>query len=224
MSDTAENNALPPVKLAVAAATVALCGAIIYNAVAGQEGRQRDVLSRLSDLEQQASLPVTIGVGTLDGRPSTRSMVTLEQLAELAAEEDQRLVVVGEIAHELEALGIYRAPEDGLHGGGLREAIEAYQRGHDLDITGEPDAELLDHIRVLGKVDRAAAAPAAIEVETVQEGLARLGYSPGPADGLLGERTRQAIRQFERDRNLPQTGTITDALEREVSRVLTGGG
>jgi localization factor PodJL len=62
-----------------------------------------------------------------------------------------------------------------------------------------------------------------VDVGKVQEGLARLGYSPGPADGLLGGRTRDAIRQFEQDRNLPQTGTITNELAREVSRVLTGG-
>jgi peptidoglycan hydrolase-like protein with peptidoglycan-binding domain len=224
MSDTAENNALPPVKLAVAAATTVLCFAIIYNAVAGQEGRQRDVLSRLSDLEQQASLPVTIGVGTFDGRPSTRSMVTLEQLAELAAQEDQREVLVSEVARELAALGVYREPADGRHGAGLGDAIEAYQRDHSLEVTGEPDADLLAHVRFIRKVGQASAAgPVTVDVGKVQEGLARLGYSPGPADGLLGERTRDAIRQFEQDRNLPQTGTITNELAREVSRVLTGG-
>lgn len=224
MTDSAENNALPPAKLAVAAATAVLCGAIIYNAVAGQEGRQRDVLSRLSDLEQQVSLPVTIGVGTSDGRPSTRSMVTIEQLAELAANEDQREVLVSEVARELAALGVYREPPDGQHGAGLRDAIEAYQRDYNLEVTGKPDADLLDHVRFIRKVGQAAAGPASVDVGAVQEGLARLGYSPGPADGLLGDRTRDAIRQFEQDRNLPQTGTITDELAREVSRVLAGGG
>lgn len=225
MTDTAENTALPPVKLAVAAATAVLCGAIVYNAVAGQEGRQRDVLSRLSDLEQQASLPVTIGVGTFDGRPSTRSMVTIEQLAELAAKEDQREVVVSEVARQLAALGVYREPADGQHGAGLRNAIEAYQRDHNLEVTGEPDADLLDHLRFIRQVDQAkAAGPVSVDVGTVQEGLARLGYAPGPADGVLGDRTRDAIRQFEQDRNLPQTGTVTDELAREVRRVLTGDG
>ena len=42
MTDPAENNALPPFKLAVAASTAVLCTVIIYNAVAGQDGRERN--------------------------------------------------------------------------------------------------------------------------------------------------------------------------------------
>ncbi len=225
MQEPAENRALPSFHLVVAAGTAALCVAIAYNAVAGQDGRQRDVMSRLSDLEQQVSLPVTIGVGTSDGRPSTRSMVTIEQLAELAANEDQGEVLVSEVARELAALGVYREPPGGQPGAGLRDAIEAYQRDHNLEVTGEPDADLLDHVRFIRKVGQAAAAGSvSVDVGAVQEGLARLGYSPGPADGLLGDRTRDAIRQFEKDRNLPQTGAITDELAREVRRVLAGGG
>jgi peptidoglycan hydrolase-like protein with peptidoglycan-binding domain len=40
---------------------------------------------------------------------------------------------------------------------------------------------------------------------------------------MLGARTRQAIREFEQDRQLIQTGTITEELAREVTRVLSGG-
>ena len=107
MTDKAETSTLPPFKLAVAAGTAVLCGVIIYNAVAGQDGRQRDVLSRLSDLEQHASLPVTIGVGAFDGRPTTKSMVTLEQLAEIAANADQRDVLAAEVGSELGAIEVY---------------------------------------------------------------------------------------------------------------------
>jgi len=170
MTDPAENKAIPPFKLAVAAGTAALCATIVYNAVAGQDGRQRDVLSRLSDLEQHSTLPVAIGVGAFDARPTTKSMVTIEQLAELAVNESRR--------------------ESGEAG-----------------LKPEP-------ARTMAEVD----------VRAVQQGLARLGYSPGPNDGVFGVRTRDAIRQFEQDRNLAQTGTITEELAREVTRVLSGGG
>ena len=168
MTDSAEINRLPPFKLAVAAATAALCIAIIYNAVAGQDGRQRDVLARINDLEQHTTLPVTVGAGSFDARPTTRSIVSIEQLAEMAAKECEE---------EALAAGASREPE-----------------------------------------------PATIGVSAVQEGLARLGYSPGPQDGVLGEKTREAIRQFEQDRNWKQTGTITQELAQEISRVLSGGG
>jgi len=162
----AENKALPPFRLAATAATAALCLAIVYNAVAGQDGRQRDVLSRLSDLEQHATLPIAIGIGAFDARPTTKSMVTIEQLAELAANE------------------------------GMRENLGARPAAADKDD---------------------------VDVRAVQEALARLGYSPGPPDGVLGARTREAIAKFEQDRNLTQTGTVTDALAQEVARVLAGG-
>ena len=165
MREPAENRTLAPFKLAVTAATTALCATIIYNAVAGQDGRQRDVLSRLSDLEQHATLPIAIGIGSFDAHPTTKSMVTIEQLAELAANESMR-----------ESLG------------------------------GRPAADKDE-----------------VDVRAVQEALARLGYSPGPPDGVLGARTREAIAKFEQDRNLTQTGTVTDALAQEVTRVLAGG-
>lgn len=227
MTDPAENEALPPLKLAVAAGTAMLCATIVYNALAGQDGRQRDVLARLSDLEQHQSLPAAIGVGAFDARPTTKSMVTIEELAALAAAEDRREVLAREVALELSRQGLYRERPDGEDGkdrARLSLAIEAYQRTHGLKATGEPSSALLDHIRFTGKAGRAApVAKADVDVRAVQEGLARLGYSPGPPDGMFGDRTRQAILQFEADRNLPQTGTITEELAREVGRVLGDG-
>lgn len=225
MTDTAETNTLPPFKLAVAAGTAVLCGAIIYNAVAGQDGRQRDVLSRLSDLEQHSSLPVTIGVGAFDGRPTTKSMVTLEQLAEIAANADERDVLAAEVGRALAGLGLYRDRTDDRDGTRLRQAIEAYQHAHDMEVTGQPTARLLDHIRFIAEIGEAATAGVDdVDVRTVQEGLARLGYAPGPLDGVLGAQTREAIRRFEQDRNLSPTGTITEELVREVTRVMANAG
>lgn len=44
------------------------------------------------------------------------------------------------------------------------------------------------------------------QIKRVQRDLQRLGYDPGPADGVMGQKTSQAIKQFERDTNLPVTG------------------
>lgn len=45
-------------------------------------------------------------------------------------------------------------------------------------------------------------------VELVQRHLRDLGYDPGPMDGLIGPRTRAAIRRFQADRDEPATGAI----------------
>ncbi len=49
----------------------------------------------------------------------------------------------------------------------------------------------------------------------IQESLAALGYDPGPADGIPGPRTGAAIRAFQRDHGLAETGEASaDLAER----------
>jgi len=45
-------------------------------------------------------------------------------------------------------------------------------------------------------------------VAQVQRSLKRAGYDPGPVDGRLGPATRAAIRHFQRDNGLPETGEV----------------
>jgi hypothetical protein len=40
----------------------------------------------------------------------------------------------------------------------------------------------------------------------------KLGYDAGSADGVMGERTRAAIRSFERKTGLKETGDVTIPL------------
>jgi peptidoglycan hydrolase-like protein with peptidoglycan-binding domain len=44
------------------------------------------------------------------------------------------------------------------------------------------------------------------DIETIQHRLVDLGYDVGATDGLLGPRTRAALRAFQADRRLPITG------------------
>ena len=78
-----------------------------------------------------------------------------------------------------------------------------------------------------GAIDpaRSALGPEAAEVALglerserlrIQEGLAALGYDPGPADGLFGRRTRSAIGNWQRS----QGGEATDYLDAEAARTL----
>ena len=46
----------------------------------------------------------------------------------------------------------------------------------------------------------------------VQEALTDEGYDPGWPDGVLGPRTREAIRAFEADYSLPVTGMMSPDL------------
>ena len=46
-------------------------------------------------------------------------------------------------------------------------------------------------------------------VAQTQRALAGLGYNPGPVDGQMGGKTRNAIMAFQRDRGYPATGALT---------------
>ena len=54
---------------------------------------------------------------------------------------------------------------------------------------------------------------------TVQRALAKLGYGPIAADGVMGTTTRQAIEKFERDRHLPVTGGTGQRTLRQLAQL-----
>lgn len=50
------------------------------------------------------------------------------------------------------------------------------------------------------------------DVAAMQAQLVRLGYAPGRVDGILGPRTRAAIKSYQIDKDLPVDGRSTDFL------------
>ena len=55
------------------------------------------------------------------------------------------------------------------------------------------------------------------QIAAVQSQLSALGYDPGPVDGVLGPRTRDAIRFYELVAGLEATGEITPVLTEALS-------
>lgn len=69
-------------------------------------------------------------------------------------------------------------------------------------------------------------APSAADVMAAQRSLIRLGYSPGAADGVLGERTQRALAEYSRRTGAASDGRVlSDALlaklRRDASRAAT---
>ena len=48
-------------------------------------------------------------------------------------------------------------------------------------------------------------------VQSAQRALTAFGYDPGPADGIMGGKTRRALRLFQQDQGLPVTGRLDRA-------------
>jgi len=65
-------------------------------------------------------------------------------------------------------------------------------------------------------VDKTSVAPGSTTahdplVKDVQRKLTTRGYEPGPVDGYMGKKTRQAIKEYQADNGLTVTGKLDDA-------------
>ena len=70
---------------------------------------------------------------------------------------------------------------------------------------------------------RAATAPSASPVSSrtiaaTQSLLGDLGYDPGPADGVMGPRTRAAVIQFQLNNGLSPDGRVSNPLLLELRK------
>jgi uncharacterized membrane protein len=125
------------------------------------------------------------------------------------------------IQRELRARDYDPGPVDGVADLYTRAAIMAYQSDSGLAVTGVASDNLRKEI-VLGETAGPIARRSDIPSETtdlikaVQQFLRDQGYRPGSVDGVAGSGTRRAIRAFERDRGLAQTGRISGKLIRGI--------
>lgn len=105
---------------------------------------------------------------------------------------------------------------DGAAIGGTIGAIDGAQR----EIDRERDRYYFN--RRLDRYDTRRAVPpkkknaAQNLVVEVQLALRRLGYNPGPADGIAGQATARAVQAYKSDWGLPQDNMITPDLLRHM--------
>jgi peptidoglycan hydrolase-like protein with peptidoglycan-binding domain len=203
----------PATLFAWLAATV-ISGAVVYNSLFAQTGGARDFAG---------AGDVTVPEGA-----TTRMQVD-------SSEAGGRTIqlkydpVVEEVQRQLLGAGYYRGLVDGVIGKRTRQAVEAYQRAEGLEVTGEPTTSLAEHIRYTREIAEASLftgtvgadpeAEARAQVRRVQTGLAELAYSPGEISGEMNSETHRAIKQFQHDRGLAETGDISDGLMAELTKL-----
>jgi peptidoglycan hydrolase-like protein with peptidoglycan-binding domain len=191
--------------------TALMSAAIAVNALFGQPDNGRSA---------QAALESGTGAGEMKVDSPDGGARTIQLRHDPVVEAVQR---------ELAAAGYYKGAVDGVIGRKTRQAISAYQQAVGLEPDGRPSAELADHIRFTREVAEASLFTGTIEaapdaelrasIRRVQTGLAELAYSPGAITGELNNQTREAIRAFERHRNMPETGEISDRLLAELAKM-----
>jgi peptidoglycan hydrolase-like protein with peptidoglycan-binding domain len=227
---------LLPARL-VFVAFIGLCGLITYNAlylqdVRGGAGRvsaeSEETTPKQPDKSSQqtktAAAPEAQADGTVTGTAPADAPAN-------APVQEASSALVTAVQRELSVRGYDVGDGDGILTPETEQAIRQYELSQGLVETGTPSDELLRHIVLgesLGDLGMAtapgapaggnAAAPGDM-VKAVQQTLADLGYAPGPVDGMMGQNTADAIRQFQKDRKLAETGEISPTLLQEMERV-----
>lgn len=172
-----------------------------------------------SDKARRLALPVAVGEA---GRISAA-------VATAAGPSDTEIVRA--IQRELQARGYETGGSDGAPGLMTRAAIMAYEHDHGLPLSAEPDEETLKRILLGGAGSAEASVPPRPErragaeavIRTVQQTLSGLGYNTGKVDGRLGEDTQRAIREFEIDQQMPESGRISGRLIARLGKAAGGG-
>jgi peptidoglycan hydrolase-like protein with peptidoglycan-binding domain len=133
------------------------------------------------------------------------------------------------VQRELKLRGYETGVADGVVGLMTRAAIMAFEYDHGMAMTGRPSQELLKRI-VLGGSGRTKpigskgqSAEARDVIRTVQTSLVKLGYRPGSIDGQLTPETAGAIREFEVDQTLTESGRVSGPLVVRLARLVSEG-
>ncbi|MEM8687881.1 MAG: peptidoglycan-binding domain-containing protein [Pseudomonadota bacterium] len=135
--------------------------------------------------------------------------------------------MVRKVQEALGAKNIYGGEVDGLNGPATRSAVQTYREKYGLQGGEDGIAAVLEHLeyhRQIAEAAKAATTGSTSQLSSktiglIQTGLAELGYDPGMVDGKMGEKTKQAIRDFQRDRSMDPTGKPTRELLSELRKV-----
>lgn len=167
--------------------------------------------------------------GSLAPRPVPRpaslggaAPLTVAAAAAPDANRRQRTQIVADLQRELGRRGYYEGPADGIFGSKTDAAIRDVESALGWRESGEPTEALLAAVRRI-EARGAHRPPAAVgsqpRILAVQRALASIGYGPLRTDGRASPETRAAIQRFERDRNMPVTGDMSDRIIRELASV-----
>ncbi len=70
---------------------------------------------------------------------------------------------------------------------------------------GSPSISLAQSKPKMAKATKAKASP---QIMAIQNSLKKAGYDPGPADGIMGKKTRAAVKAFQKANGLKTSGRI----------------
>ena len=142
----------------------------------------------------------------------------------LYADRARRQLEPFEAARREQAVRADRQAWDAAREEGTLEAYRDYLEGYPegafrREAEARIDALAPDRSTADAQAEEASVAGTLLVRLLVERRLEQLGADPGQIDGIFDEATRRAIRRFQRARDLPVTGYVTQAT---MARLLAG--
>lgn len=100
--------------------------------------------------------------------------------------------LIRQAQQKLQKKGYDPGPHDGVLGPRTQTAIKGYQQAEGLPVTSLLDQATTKQLGL--REARRGATPE--RIREVQKALVETGHDPGPIDGVLGPRTKTALRQY----------------------------
>ncbi len=163
--------------------------------------------------------PVVPAAPLLDPSPV---VVPVPQPRPAAAPPRSRTDLVLDVQRELAARGFYDGAVDGALSPRTTQAIRQFEQAQGVRVAGDANEVVLAQIRgaapkseITGSIRPQEIKPG--RVLGVQRTLASYGYGPLRISGQRDAETRAAIERFEKSRELPVTGEVSERLVRELA-------
>ncbi len=115
---------------------------------------------------------------------------------------------------DLTTAGYYTGPIDGVYGPAMADAIKALQAEAELPETGYLDPPTQEALQ------EALEGQASAQVSALQGVLKTLGYWDGEIDGQWSDDLETALKTFQRDLGVPETGQLDEATLRALRQAL----
>lgn len=150
----------------------------------------------------------------MSGEPSTELLRHMRERTSMGTAQSRMPVdanTLARIQSELRERGYPVPLISGRMDAPTRQAIREYQRGQGVPATGEPSQALLDELRTTSNDATPESGLSRDHRAAAQRALNARGYDAGPPDGVLGPRSRVAIRSFQTASDLGASGTLDAA-------------
>ena len=142
------------------------------------------------------------------------ALVTVLSLLPLASPQAASLkqgskgTEVKQLQKNLIGLGFLEGSADGSYGSKTKAAVKEFQAEFGLSPDGNA-----------GEATQAAVSNAVVRLQVE---LKNAGFAPGTPDGHFGSKTKTALKKFQKDRMLPETGVADTATWKAINKSSTG--